>query len=238
MKKTIILSLLILPMIINGQSIKKIKNKLDGNRIEIFYALKTDNSIKQGLYKLNQNGITIEKGNYNNNYKDGEWEIYHKNGAKSAEGAYENGKRIKIWKFYNNKNELIQTYDFEKELLNNEGPFKNKELGFGSGKYKGLLFTDKPPTFEGGNIEIANFIKSNFNYSKLRKLTDKKGKIFVGATLLENGELKDVKVLRGIDELLDEEAERVTKLMKGKWKPAEFEGEKLTKKIVIPFTII
>ncbi len=68
MKKRILLNLLILPAIIFGQSVKKIKNKLDQNSVEIFYVLKSDNSIKQGSYKLIRNKIIIEKGNYVNNF--------------------------------------------------------------------------------------------------------------------------------------------------------------------------
>jgi hypothetical protein len=237
MKKSILLNLLILPAIIFGQSVKKIKNKLDQNSVEIFYVLKSDNLIKQGSYKLIRNKIIIEKGNYVNNFKDGEWKIFHNNGTKSAEGNFKNGKRIKIWEFYNNRNELIQTYDFENNILTNEGSLKDEKIETGNGKFKGLLFTDSEPTFANGSAGIGEFIKNNFNYSGIRKETETKGKIYVSATLLANGELIELKILRGINEILDKEAIRVVKLMEGKWNPAEFEGEKLTKKIVIPITI-
>ncbi|MBU3010780.1 energy transducer TonB [Polaribacter vadi] len=109
-----------------------------------------------------------------------------------------------------------------------------EKIETGNGRFEGLLFTDKPPTFENGNLGIANFTKENFKYSERSKT---KGKIYIGGILLENGELKNLKVLKGINEILDKEALRITKLMEGKWSPAEFEGEKLRKKIVIPFTI-
>lgn len=216
---------------------KKIKNKLDQNSVEIFYVLKSDNSTKQGSYELTKNGIIVEKGEYVNNLKDGEWKIFHENGTKSAEGNFKNGKRIKIWKFYNNQNELIQTYNFENNFLTNEGSLKGEKIETGNGRFKGLLFTDRQPTFENSSKGINDFIKNNFNYSEIRKETDAKGKIYVSAVLLENGELIELKILRGINEILDNEAMRIVKLMKGKWNPAEFEGEKLTKKIVIPITI-
>lgn len=237
MKRIILLSLLIIPLLNYGQSVKQIKNQLDNNSIEKYHVLETNDSIKHGTYTLSINGEILEKGNYTNNYKSGEWIYFHQNKTKSAEGSFENGKRIKLWKFYNNKNELIQTYDFDSNTLSNKGPLKDEKIETGNGKYKGLLFTDKPPTFDNGNAGIIDFTKTNFKYSELRKKTKEKGKIYVGAILLENGELKDVKILRGIDEILDKEALRVTKLMNGKWSPAEFEGERLTKKIVIPFTI-
>ncbi|MFA5298949.1 MAG: energy transducer TonB [Lutibacter sp.] len=238
MKKIIFLLLLSIPFLINGQSVKKVKNELPDKSVEIFYVSKSDDSTKQGSYELLKNGKLMTSGNYLNNEKDGKWLIYHINSAKSAEGNYEKGKRIGLWKFYNNKNELIQIYDFEKSILTNEGPLKNEnDLGVGNGKYKELLFTDKPPTFENGNIGILNFTEKNFRYSELRKETKARGKIYVGAILLENGQLIDIKILRGIDEILDNEAIRVTKLMNGKWAPAEFEGEKVAKKIAIPFNI-
>jgi hypothetical protein len=238
MKKIIFLLLLSIPFIMNGQSTKKTKNKLSDNSIEIFYTLKSDNSIKQGSYELFENKKLKVSGNYLDNEKNGIWVIYHKNSTKSAVGNYEKGKRIGVWKFFNNKNELIQTYNFEKEMLTNEGPFKGKEIvEVGNGKYRGLAFSDKSPEFNNGKNEMANFIKKNYNYSELTKISSAKGVIYIGAILNENGELTDIKILRGIDEILDEEALRVTNLMNKKWNPAEFEGEKIAKKIVIPFSI-
>jgi len=237
MKKILLLNFILIPLLIYSQSVKKIKNQLGNNSIETYYVLKSDKSIKHGTYKLVTNKVVLEKGEFTNNLKSGKWEIFHKNKTKSAEGVFENGKRIKVWKFYNNRNELIQTFDFENNILTNEGPLKGEEIETGNGRFKGLLFTDKPPTFENGNVGIINFTKDNFKYSELSKKTKAKGKIYIGGILLENGELKDLKVLKGINEILDNEAMRITKLMKGKWSPAEFEGEKLMKKIVIPFTI-
>jgi hypothetical protein len=234
MRKILLLNFLLIPFLIYSQSVKKIKNQLNNNSIETYYVLKSDKSIKHGLYKLVTNRVVLEKGNFTNNLKSGKWEIFHKNKTKSAEGDFENGKRIKIWKFYNNRNELIQTFDFETNILTNEGPLKEEKIKTGNGRFRGLLFTDKPPTFENGNIGIVNFAKENFKHLELNKT---KGKIYVGGILLENGELKNLKVLKGINKILDNEAIRVTKLMEGKWSPAEFEGEKLRKKIVIPFTI-
>lgn len=238
MKKTIYLLLLIIPLLMNSQSLKKVKNKLPENSIEVFYVLKSDNLIKQGSYELLKNNNLIVSGNYINNVKNGKWTLYHLNTTKSAEGDYNNGKRVGIWKFYNNKDQLIQTYDFEKEILTNEGPLKKGTIPkVGNGKYSGLLFTDKEPEFKNGKDELLNFIKSNYKYSELTKQTSSKGVIYVGAILDEKSNLSEIKVLKGIDEILDTEALRVTNLMKGKWNSAEFEGEKIAKKIVIPYRI-
>ncbi|WP_422091817.1 hypothetical protein [Tenacibaculum ovolyticum] len=118
MKKNIYFLLLSIPFIVNGQSTKKIKNKISDNSIEIFYALKSDNSHKQGSYKLFESKKLKVSGNYLENKKNGIWKTYHKNSTKSTEGNYEKGKRIGIWSFFNNRDELIQTYDFEKEIIN------------------------------------------------------------------------------------------------------------------------
>ncbi|WP_028889598.1 energy transducer TonB [Tenacibaculum ovolyticum] len=238
MKKNIYFLLLSIPFIVNGQSTKKIKNKISDNSIEIFYALKSDNSHKQGSYKLFESKKLKVSGNYLENKKNGIWKTYHKNSTKSTEGNYEKGKRIGIWSFFNNRDELIQTYNFEKEILTNEGPFKEKEIvKIGNGKYRGLVFSDKNPEFKNGKSDLINFIKKNYNYSELTKISSSKGTIYIGAILNKDGTLTDINILRGINDILDLEALRVTKLMNEKWNPAEFEGEKIAKKIVIPFLI-
>ncbi len=64
------------------------------------------------------------------------------------------------------------------------------------------------------------------------------GKVTIGFTLNPNGKLTDVKVLNGINDVLDKEAIRVVKLTSGKWNPARFEDENFSKEMAIPIVVI
>ena len=88
MIKILLLNFLLIPFLIYSQSVKKIKNQLNNNSIETYYVLKSDKSIKHGLYKLVTNRVVLEKGNFTNNLKSGKWEIFHKNKTKSADGVF------------------------------------------------------------------------------------------------------------------------------------------------------
>ncbi len=86
-------------------------------------------------------------------------------------------------------------------------------IGVQGGKYNRLIFLDKSPSFKSES-SIFKFISSNFknpNDSRAEKIT---GRVFVFAYVNANGILTDLKVARGIDRLIDEEALRILKLTK------------------------
>ncbi|MDR2358184.1 MAG: M56 family metallopeptidase [Prevotellaceae bacterium] len=92
---------------------------------------------------------------------------------------------------------------------------------------------DVNPEFPGGIVALMKFIQDNLKYPK--KAADKKtqGRVIVQFTVKANGNIDDVKVLKGADALLDEEAVRIVKTMP-KWKPGEHEGKAVAVNYLLP----
>ena len=74
-----------------GQDTIEKKSRLNNDVIERFYVLKTNNEIKQGLYRALYNRKTlIAIGNYKNNKKAGIWRFSAKSGAIIQQFNYDN----------------------------------------------------------------------------------------------------------------------------------------------------
>ena len=56
-------------------------------------------------------GNLTAEGHYYNDLQEGFW-IHYKNGVKYNCGIYEQGARKYTWKFFNEKGELSQVYEF------------------------------------------------------------------------------------------------------------------------------
>lgn len=61
---------------------------------EIFYVLKEDQSIKQGPYERVRRGVTLEKGQYENNEKSSTWIFYGRNGEVVQKYNYTTGEIV------------------------------------------------------------------------------------------------------------------------------------------------
>ena len=70
------------------------------------------------------------------------------------------------------------------------------------------------------------FIGKNIKYPEKNRENGITGIVIVEFTITTEGNIEDVKVVKGVDPLLDNEAIRVVKLMP-KWTPAENKGEKV-----------
>lgn len=246
----------------NGQSIKKIKNQISNDQKEIYNVLELNDTMKHGVYELYQNkwlkikgkynngkksgvwkefiynGNTVSEGKYDDNLKIGLWVEYHYNSKKKSEGEYEKDKRIGTWKFYNIKGELVQLYDFVNDKLTTTDVIEDKSsIGVRGGKYDGLIFLDKNPSFDSGPTGLLKFISNNFQNPNNAREEKINGKVFISAIVNENGILSDFKVEKGLEKSIDEEALRILKLTSGKWTQGEFEGEKVVSKIAIPIMI-
>jgi Ca-activated chloride channel family protein len=94
--------------------------------------------------------------------------------------------------------------------------------------------TEETPEFIGGEKAMKNFIKLNIVYPEAARLAGISGKVYVQFTVEANGDITNVKVLRGIGGGCDEEAARVIALMKNKWKPGKSNGIAVSVQMTIP----
>ena len=84
---------------------------------------------------------------------------------------------------------------------------------------------EKKPTFQGGDANtFAKWVSQNNKYPEAAKAAGIEGRVMVQFTVGKDGMVRDVKVLRGVDEALDAEAVRVIS-SSPKWGPAEKSGK-------------
>lgn len=97
---------------------------------------------------------------------------------------------------------------------------------------------DKRPKFDGDMSlkKLTSWIESHLNYPQELKKEGIQGRVTIIFTITKEGELTDVKVLRGVHPMLDEEAIRVIKTTAGKWTGGcnAFTGEPQDSQITCP----
>lgn len=84
---------------------------------------------------------------------------------------------------------------------------------------------EEKPTFQGGDANnFSRWVNSNLVYP--REAHDKgiQGRVTMSFTVSESGKVTDVKVLKGVHPLLDEEAKRVVKQSPA-WTPGKTDGK-------------
>ncbi len=98
-----------------------------------------------------------------------------------------------------------------------------------------VYFTaDIMPKFQGKESdEFRFFIQKNLKYPEDAQKKGISGRVFIQFDVDKEGNVRNVKVVRGVDPSLDAEALRVTKLSP-KWTPAEDKGEKVNVRFTFP----
>lgn len=104
--------------------------------------------------------------------------------------------------------------------------------------YYNVTLVDQPAQFPGGETEMLKFIQKNFNYgsANYKEQDIKSNKIFVEFVVTKTGEIRDVKVKKGINPLLDKEAIRVIKSMP-RWTAAKKDGKAVDMIMVFPIKL-
>lgn len=93
-----------------------------------------------------------------------------------------------------------------------------------------FFFVEHMPEFPGGDIALRKFIADNIKYPEEAKAKGLSGKVFVQFVVNKEGDVVNIKIARGVDPILDNEAIRVIQSLP-KWKPGEqskrVDGEKV-----------
>ena len=79
---------------------------------------------------------------------------------------------------------------------------------------------EQMPAFRGGDAALRKYLAENTHYPEEAKEEGVQGRVVVTFVVEKDGSITDVKVVRGIDPLLDKEAVRVVKTMP-KWIPGK-----------------
>lgn len=89
------------------------------------------------------------------------------------------------------------------------------------------------PEYPGGNAEMFKFLGRKIKYPTAASKANVGGKVFVSFVVTDNGDIKDVTILKGIGFGCDEEAARVVSMFP-KWTPGRQNGKAVNVKYTIP----
>ena len=89
------------------------------------------------------------------------------------------------------------------------------------------------PEYPGGMEELYKYLSQNIHYPEEAKANNVQGRILVRFVVMDNGDIVNVEVERGIGSGCDEEAVRVVKGMP-KWSPATVDGKPVNVQYALP----
>ena len=98
-------------------------------------------------------------------------------------------------------------------------------------------FPDVEAEFEGGYDAWKSFLLDELIYPEISIEFNEQGTVYISFVIEQDGSIGEVKVLRGVSRLLDEEAIRVIK-KSPKWKPGLINNQPVRTRISIPINFI
>ncbi|MCC6837987.1 MAG: TonB family protein [Bacteroidia bacterium] len=98
-----------------------------------------------------------------------------------------------------------------------------------------LTIVEQMPVFPGGDVEMMKYIQKNIQYPQVEKEAGISGTCYVTFVVEKDGNITDVKVLRGVSggPGCDKEAMRVVKSMPN-WKPGKQNGREVRVQFNLP----
>lgn len=124
-----------------------------------------------------------------------------KNFSKGKALVYQNGKRF----FITPSGEFLRAYDVQKDA-----PV--------------YLIVQQPPTPKGGKAQMETYIEKNLQYPAQAKAKNIKGKVILRFVVEQNGQLSNIKVVKGLGNGCDKEAIRLLKAS-SPWNPGKQRGK-------------
>ena len=94
-----------------------------------------------------------------------------------------------------------------------------------------VMVEQKPKFNEGDANEFSKWVNSRLQYPQICIENGRQGRVTLSFTIKADGSLSDVKVLRGVDPALDQEAVRVVK-SSPKWTP----GKQRDRAVAVSYT--
>jgi len=95
------------------------------------------------------------------------------------------------------------------------------------------MVTEELPSYTGGISALQKFLEDNIRYPEEAKKAGIKGKVYVNFIVNAEGRVIEAKIMQSVSPLLNDEALRLTNLMKN-WKPGSQHGETLSMAVTMP----
>ena len=90
------------------------------------------------------------------------------------------------------------------------------------------------PEFPGGTVALLSLIQQNIKYPEEAKEQEIQGRVIVQFTIEKDGSVTDVKVVKSVHPLVDEQVVRAVSAMPA-WKPGMLEGKPVRVSYSVPF---
>jgi protein TonB len=236
MRATILFLLIIVPILLHAKDTKKIsKVNLYPYFDEVYYVLKSDNSIKHGVYKAGTQGKILVEGHFSMGVMDSIWTQYDITGVIRSRGWFENNKRDRIWEFFDKKGELEQKIDFSKnEVLLYRTALAQNPFRIVSGSDTIMSILDRPPLFMGGTSRLYDYLLEEMRLPLHKSDERITGTVFVAFTIDSVGNTSNHRVLKGIGRMCNNEALRAVKAIPEQWMPGELNGKNVSVDFILP----
>ena len=113
-------------------------------------------------------------------------------------------------------------------LLNLDGAFKDDII-----LNEKMVKIEQQPQFPGGDEAMMNFIRANIRYPTTAQESGTSGTVQVRFVVRYTGKITNVKALKGVGNGLDEESERLIKMMPD-WIPGRDNGKAVSAYYTVP----
>ncbi len=117
---------------------------------------------------------------------------------------------------------------FKTEIVNSE-PLSEKK----NEEDQLYVMVEDMPEFPGGVEGIKNWVSSNLKYPTIALRNKVEGRVYISFVIDKSGQVNDVKVLRSVNPVFNEEAIRIVASMPA-WKPGLQEGKPVRVSYVFP----
>ena len=98
-----------------------------------------------------------------------------------------------------------------------------------------FTFVEQMPEFPGGQAAMYDFIRKNMVYPSEARENNEEGRVMVQFVVMNNGQIRDATVVRGVSPAIDKEALRVISIMP-RWQPGKQNGKPVNVRFVLPLT--
>ncbi|HKM44314.1 MAG TPA: TonB family protein, partial [Dysgonamonadaceae bacterium] len=96
-----------------------------------------------------------------------------------------------------------------------------------------FVVVENQPEYPGGMEALMKFLSENIRYPVEAMKSGKQGRVITSFIINKDGSISDIKIVRGVDPLLDAEAIRVIEMMP-KWKPGTQRGQNVNVRFTMP----
>ncbi|MBQ0073897.1 MAG: energy transducer TonB [Prevotella sp.] len=121
----------------------------------------------------------------------------------------------------------------EEETKEEEKEEEQTPINLNGDDEEALRIVEQLPEYPGGMVEFMKWLTATLKYPDVALKQHIQGKVMISFIVNKDGSLSDIKLVKGVNRLLDAEALRVAKLMP-KWTPGKEKGQPCRTMIAIP----